>query len=281
MYDCIIIGSGAAGVSAALTLKALKIDFLWLGDKNLSRKIRSAERINNYPGLNSVSGEEMQKAFLAQIADADIEITEGKVNGVYPMGNHFSVMCGQVTYEGKTVIIATGVETIKPVKGEAEYLGRGVSYCAVCDGFLYKDKIIAVYCESAEEIKEVELLAKYASQVYLFCSEKVKVDIPNVKRVGSRIKEMKGDMRIRTVVGEGGEFAVDGVFMLKQSFGADTIVYGLKTEGGSVVTDKSQATSVAGVFAAGDCTGRPFQYAKAVGEGNVCAYSVNAFLKSK
>lgn len=281
MYDCIIIGTGAAGVSAALTLKALKIDFLWLGDKKLSRKIRSAEKIKNYPGLNGVSGEEMQKAFLAQIADEGIEITQAKVNGVYPMGNHFSVMCGQVTYEGKTVIIATGVETIKPVKGEAEYIGRGVSYCAVCDGFLYKDKTIAVYCESNEEIKEVELLAKYASRVYLFCPEKVKVDMPNVKRVGSIIREMKGDMRIRTVVGESGEFAVDGVFMLKQSFGADTIVYGLKTEGGAVITDRMQATSVAGVFAAGDCTGRPYQYAKAVGEGNVCAYSVNAYLKSK
>lgn len=281
MYDCIIIGTGAAGVSAALTLKALKIDFLWLGDKNLSRKIRSAEKIKNYPGLNGVSGEEMQKAFLTQIADEGIEITQAKVNGVYPMGNHFSVMCGQVTYEGKTVIIATGVETIKPVKGEAEHLGRGVSYCAVCDGFLYKDKTIAVYCESNEEIKEVELLAKYASQIYLFCPEKVKVDMPNVKRVGSIIREMKGDMRIRTVVGESGEFAVDGVFMLKQSFGADTIVYGLKTEGGAVITDRMQATSVAGVFAAGDCTGRPYQYAKAVGEGNVCAYSVNAYLKSK
>lgn len=279
MYDCIIIGTGAAGVSAALTLKALKIDFLWLGDKALSRKIRSAEKINNYPGLTSVSGEEMQKAFLAQIADAGIEICEGKVNGVYPMGNCFSVMCGQVTYEGKTVIIATGVETIKPVKGEAEYLGRGVSYCAVCDGFLYKDKTIAVYCESVEEVKEVQLLAKYASQIYLFCPEKVKVEADNVKRVGNVIKEMKGDMRIRSVVGENGEFAVDGVFMLKQAFGADTLVYGLKTEGGVVITDKSQATSVAGVFAAGDCTGRPFQYAKAVGEGNVCAYSVNAYLK--
>ncbi|MGN0812871.1 MAG: NAD(P)/FAD-dependent oxidoreductase [Candidatus Coproplasma sp.] len=280
MYDCIIIGTGAAGISAALTLKALKIDFLWFGDKNLSRKIRSAEIIKNYPGLNAVSGEEMQNAFLTQIADAGIEITQGKVNGVYPMGNSFSVMCGQTAYEAKTVIIATGVEAIKPVKGEAEYLGRGVSYCAVCDGFLYKGKTIAVYCEGEEEVKEVLLLSKYASEIYLFCPEKVKVEEPNVKRVGSIIREMKGDLRIRTVVGEKGEFEVDGVFMLKQAFGADTLVYGLKTDGGAVVTDKSQATSVAGVFAAGDCTGRPFQYAKAVGEGNVCAYSVNAYLKS-
>ncbi|MGN0806302.1 MAG: NAD(P)/FAD-dependent oxidoreductase [Candidatus Coproplasma sp.] len=280
MYDCIVIGTGAAGVSAALTLKALKINFLLIGDKNLSRKIRSAERIKNYPGLNNASGEDMQRAFISQLADAGIEITEGKVNGVYPVGNGFTVLCGQTSYEGKTVILATGVEAVKPVKGELEFLGRGVSYCAVCDGFLYKDKTIAVYCEGEEEVKEVLLLAQYASQIYLFCPEKVKVDAPNVRRVGSNVKEMKGDMRLRSVVSTQGELEVDGVFMLKQSFGGDTLVYGLKTEGGSVVTDKNQATSVAGVFAAGDCTGRPFQYAKAVGEGNVCAYSVNAFLKS-
>ncbi len=280
MYDCIIIGTGAAGVSAALTLKALKVDFLWLGDRQLSRKIRSAEQIKNYPGLSNVSGEDMQKAFLTQLSQADINITEGKVNGVYPTGNGFSVMCGQAVYEGKTVIIATGVEAFKPVKGETEFLGRGVSYCAVCDGFLYKDKTIAVYCESEEEVKEVLLLSKYAAQVKLFCPEKVKVEAPNVKRVGSVIKQIKGDMRVRTVVCSEGEIEVDGVFMLKQSFGADTLVYGLKTEGGEVVVDKNCATSVAGVFAAGDCTGRPYQYAKAVGEGNVCAYSVNAFLKS-
>lgn len=280
MYDCIIIGTGAAGVSAALTLKALKVNFLLLGDKKLSHKIRSAEKIKNYPGLIGVSGEEMSKVFLTQLADAEIEITQGKANGVYPMGDSFSVMCGQVTYEGRTIILATGVETIKPVKGETEFLGRGVSYCAVCDGFLYKDKTIAVYCEGEEEIKEVLLLSQYASKVYLFCPEKVKVDAPNVERVGAVIKQIKGDMRTRAVVGVQGEWAVDGVFMLKQSFGADTLVYGLKTEDGAVVTDKNQGTNLAGVFAAGDCTGRPFQYAKAVGEGNVCAYSVNAYLKS-
>ena len=280
MYDCIIIGTGAAGVSAALTLKALKVNFLLLGDKKLSHKIRSAEKIKNYPGLIGVSGEEMSKVFLTQLADAEIEITQGKANGVYPMGDSFSVMCGQVTYEGRTIILATGVETIKPVKGESEFLGRGVSYCAVCDGFLYKDKTIAVYCEGEEEIKEVLLLSQYASKGDLCCPEKVTVDAPNVERVGAVIQQIKGDMRTRAVVGVQGEWVVDGVFMLKQSFGADTLVYGLKTDGGAVVTDKNQGTNLAGVFAAGDCTGRPFQYAKAVGEGNVCAYSVNAYLKS-
>ncbi len=280
MYDCVIIGSGAAGVSAALTLKALKINFLWLGNPELSIKIRSAEKINNYPGLSNVTGEEMRAAFAAHIKNADISITEGKANGVYPTDGGYSVLCGQTSYEGRTVILATGVETFKPVKGESEYLGRGVSYCAVCDGFLYKGKTIAVYCESVEEVKEVLLLGGYAANVYLFCPETIEVNAPNIKRVGSLIKEIKGDMRVRSVVYGGGELEVDGVFMLKQSFGADTVVYGIKTADGAVVVNRDCETSLPGVFAAGDCTGRPYQYAKAVGEGNVCAYSVNRYLKS-
>ncbi len=279
MVDCIIIGTGAAGVSAALTLKALNKNFIWIGSKNLSPKIRSAEKIANYPGLPKVSGEEMTAAFLKQIEGENIEITEGRVNGVYPAEGGFNVTCGGEIYEAKTVILATGVEAFKPVKGESEFLGKGVSYCAVCDGFLYKDKTIAVVIESAEEAEEVKLLAQYARTVYLFVLKGgAEVDLENVKKMDGRVSEIKGDMRVRSVVYDGTELPVDGVFVLKQAVAADTLVYGLKTEEGRVVVDRDCATNVKGVFAAGDCTGRPFQYAKAAGEGNVCAYSVNNYL---
>lgn len=279
MVDCVIIGTGAAGVSAALTLKALNKNFIWLGNKELSIKIRSAEKIKNFAGLPSVSGAEMQSAFLKQIKAEGIEITEGKVNGVYPVDGGYSVTCGQQVYEGKTVIIATGVEAVKPIKGEVEFLGRGVSYCAVCDGFLYKGKDIAVAIDSDEEESEVRLLAGYARTVRLFrlkkCGEIKGENIINEEGV---ITEIKGDMRARAVTCGGREIAVDGVFMLKQSVGADKIVHGLKADGGHVVVDRNCATNLAGVFAAGDITGRPYQYAKAVGEGNVAAYSVNSYL---
>ena len=281
MVDCIIIGTGAAGVSAALTLKALKKNFIWIGSKNLSPKIRSAEKIANYPGLPQVSGEEMTEAFLKQIEGEEIEITEGRVNGVYPAEGGFNVMCGGDVYESKTVILATGVEAFKPVKGESEFLGKGVSYCAVCDGFLYKDKTIAVVIESGEEADEVKLLAQYARTVYLFVLKGgAEVNLENVKKMDGRVSEIKGDMRVRSVVYGGTELPVDGVFVLKQAVAADTLVYGLKTEEGRVVVDRDCATNVKGVFAAGDCTGRPFQYAKAAGEGNVCAYSVNNYLNA-
>jgi len=280
MYDCIIIGTGAAGISAALTLKALKINCLWLGSKALSLKIRKAEKIANYPGLIEVSGRDMQAVFLRQIEAGGITITEGKATGIYNGESGFTVLCGTQSYEGRAIILATGVEAFKPVKGESEFLGRGVSYCAVCDGFLYKDKTIAVYAESGEEAPDVELLSRYAAKILLFCPKEVKISVPNAERLGAVISEIGGDMRARWISYPGGRAEVDGVFMLKQSFGPETLLHGLKTESGAVCVDREMATSVAGVFAAGDITGRPYQYAKAVGEGNVCAYSVNAFLRA-
>lgn len=281
MVDCIVIGAGAAGVSAALTLKALKINFIWLGNKDLSVKIRSAEKIKNYPGLYGVSGGDLKDAFLSQINGEGIEITEDKVNGVYPSDGGYTVLGGKSSYEAKTVILATGVEALKPVKGEAEFLGRGVSYCAVCDGFLYRGKEIAVVIEGEEEFSEVQLLAQYARAIHLFCIKKL--DLPAIENVmfeEGRLTEIKGDMRVKSVVCGGREIAVDGVFVLKQAIPADNLVHGLKTVGGQVEVARNGATNLAGVFAAGDVTGRPYQYAKAAGEGNVCAYSVNAYLNS-
>ncbi len=281
MVDCIVIGAGAAGVSAALTLKALKINFIWLGNKDLSVKIRSAEKIKNYPGLYGVSGNDLKDAFLSQINGEGIEITEDKVNGVYPSDGGYTVLGGKSSYEAKTVILATGVEVLKPVKGEAEFLGRGVSYCAVCDGFLYRGKEIAVVIEGEEEFSEVQLLAQYARTIHLFCIKKL--DLPAIENVmfeEGRLTEIKGDMRVKSVVCGGREISVDGVFVLKQAIAADNLVHGLKTVGGQVEVARNGATNLAGVFAAGDVTGRPYQYAKAAGEGNVCAYSVNAYLNS-
>lgn len=279
MYDCAIIGTGAAGVSAALTLKALKREFILIGNPDLSSKTRSAERIKNFVGLPSVSGEELAVAFSKQLKGEGIKITEGTVNGIYPAGNYFGIACGSELYEAKTVILATGVESVKPIKGEREFLGRGVSYCAVCDGFLYKDKTIAVICTAKEEEDEIRLLAKYAAEIYLFPLYKDIGELPeNVEMVQDIPQEIIGDTRVKEIVAKNKKYAVDGVFMLKDSVAADALIAGIKTENGIIQVNRACETSVAGVFAAGDCTGRPYQYAKAAGEGNVCAYSVNAYL---
>lgn len=281
MYDCIIIGTGAAGVSAALTLKALNKNFIIIGNSRLSAKIRAAEKIKNYPGMPNVSGDEMGEIFQKQLKDAEISVTEGKVTGVYVTEDCCFVQCGSENYEAKAVILATGVEVIKPVKGETEFLGKGVSYCAVCDGFLYKDKKIAVFLEGGEELADLQLLAQYAATIHLFTHKKdIDFNAPNVVRESGSINEIVGGKRVEGVISGGKKIEVDGVFMLKSAVAADSLVHGLKTDGGSVIVDRQGRTNLNGVFAAGDCTGRPYQYAKAVGEGNVCAYSVNNYLSA-
>ncbi|MGN0814731.1 MAG: NAD(P)/FAD-dependent oxidoreductase [Candidatus Coproplasma sp.] len=279
MYDCIIIGTGAAGVSAALTLRARGVNFLWLGSKNLSNKISSAEKIKNYPGLASVSGRELRDAFSAQIAEEGIDITQARVNGVYATGNSYSVLCGNDVYEGRTVILATGVEAVRPIAGEEQFVGRGVSYCATCDGFLYKGKKIAVVCTSKGMEEEVEYLASVADEVYLVALYKgVEISRGNVTVVKEMPAAIEGRMRAEKLVFKDRELAVDGVFMLKEAVAPSTLVPGLKSENGQVVCDRACATNLDGLFAAGDCTGRPYQYAKAVGEGNVAAHSVVEYL---
>lgn len=282
MYDCIIVGTGAAGVECALTLKALRRNFLWLGKKELSDKITSAEKIANYAGLPRVSGKQMQEAFLRQIEGEGIEITPLTCTGVYAMGEYFIADTPSGTFEGKTVVLATGIESVKPIEGEKEFLGRGVSYCAVCDGALYRDKTVAVVCSNVELDHDIAFLAKYAKKVYLVpLCKGLRTEGENIEVVSGVPLSLTGERRVEKLLFADKELPVDGVFFLKKAVPPSSLVGGLKTEGEYIVADRKGQTNLKGLFAAGDCTGRPYQYAKAVGEGNVCAHSVNEYLWKK
>ncbi len=278
-YDCAIIGTGPAGLSAALTLKALNKRFIWFGDGKLSQKIRKAEKISNYPGLLSVSGAEMAACFERQIRDMNIEITEKTVTGVYQMGQYYSLLCDQEMFEATTVILATGVESVKPIPGELEFLGRGVSYCATCDGMLYKGKTIAVVCTSAEYEHEVTYLSELAEKVYFIPLYRDAMAMgEHVQLLRKMPRAVVGTRTVEALEMDDGPLAVDGVFFLKSAVSPSALVVGLETENGHVIVDRSCTTNLPGCFAAGDCTGRPYQYVKAAGEGNVAAHSVVRYL---
>ena len=184
MYDVAIIGTGPAGISAALTLISLKKNIIWFGSRALSEKIRRAELISNYAGLSNISGEKFASALSNQIADAGLEITEKQVTGVYDMGTHYGVLCNTELFDARTVILASGVEPVKAIEGELKFLGRGVSYCATCDGSLYKDKTIAVVCTSSEHEHEIAYLAEIAKKIYLFPLYKdVKIAANNIETI--------------------------------------------------------------------------------------------------
>jgi thioredoxin reductase (NADPH) len=278
-YDCAIIGTGPAGISAVLTLKSMNKTFIWFGSANLSQKIRKAEMISNYPGLSCISGEEMTRAFLDQIQQMEIELTEKTVTSVLHMGDYYGLLCDQEMFEAKTVILATGVESVKPILGELELLGAGVSYCATCDGMLYRGKKIAVVSTSAEYEHEVTYLANLAEKVYFIpLYRDVTLEGRNIEILRKMPREVLGNARVEMLRFDDMELSLDGVFFLKAAISPSALVMGLETENGHVVVDRQCATNLPGCFAAGDCTGRPYQYVKAAGEGNVAAHSVVRYL---
>ena len=280
LYDAAIIGSGPAGVSAALNLRIHDKRFIWIGKKTLSDKLGRAERVSNYPGLTDVSGAALSEAFLGQVRAMGIEITEAMVNSIMPMGDRYALMAGPDFYEARTLILATGVNQSGGLEGEADYVGRGISYCATCDGGLYRGRTIAVLCGNPCFEHEVRFLAGLAGKLYFFPYYKNPgVAGENVIAPASRPVAVEGDARVTGLrLNTGESLPVDGVFCLRDAIALNTLLPGLATEDGHIVVDRAMATNLPGVFAAGDCTGRPYQYAKAVGEGNVAAHSVIDYL---
>jgi len=288
MLDCIIVGSGLAGISAALTLQSNRKEFLLFGSPSLSEKIEKAEKIHNYPGLSDVSGKEFCSALKAQLDEAKIEIKNEKVAGVYALKEKFSILTQEGnTYESRTIILACGVESIRLIDGETEFLGRGVSYCATCDGFLYKGKTIAVVCTTKRLEHEIGYLADFAEKVYLIPMYKdVEIDRDNVTIIKKMPQKIQGKLRVESLAFAAPpsedipkDLSVNGVFMLRESVAPSVLVGGLETKDGHVVVQRDMSTNLPGCFAAGDCTGRPYQYTKAAGEGNIAAHSVSEYLK--
>jgi len=278
-HDIAIIGTGPAGLSAALTAKARNKDILLLGSDTLSSKVQKAHRIANYLGLPNVSGEEMQRTFLKQVKDAGIAITPEKVTLVYPMGDHFAIQAGGADYEATSVIIATGVVPSKTIPGEEEFLGRGVSYCATCDAALYKGKTAIVVGYDPSEEHEAAFLTEYASKVtYLPMYRDEPTFEASVEVVRARPQEITGTLKADALVTSEGTLKADGIFVLRESVAPARLVAGLEMDGSHVRVDRSLATNVAGCFAAGDVTGTPYQYMKSAGEGNVAALSAVAYV---
>ncbi len=278
-YDIAIIGSGPAGVSASLNAKILQKNFIWFGSRSVSEKVGRAELIKNYPGLPDITGAELGWTLRNHTDAMGIELVEKVVTGIYETGGKFSLLAGGDGYDARTVILCTGVSAAKPAEGEEEFVGRGISYCATCDGFMYRDKKIAVLCTDKRFEHEVEFLCSLAKKAYVMPLYKdYKIDAENAEIIMKSPVRFSGDTRLREVEFRDGKIAVDGAFLLKSSISPATLVHGLETEGGHIAVKRDCSTNIAGIFAAGDCTGRPYQYVKAAGEGNVAVHSAVEYL---
>ncbi len=281
-YDIAVIGTGPAGLSAAITAKIRNKKVLLLGSKELSIKLGKAHEIQNYLGFPAVKGEDLAAAFQNHLKQMGIEITEKRINAVYSMGDYFALQSGEEMMEASAVILATGVVQGKPLPGEEELLGRGVSYCATCDAPLYRGKSVAVVGYSPREEAEAAFLSEVCSEVFYFPTYREETKLPEtVHVVREKVVAIENQNGRRKVLTDGNEYTVDGVFVLREAVSPGQLVPGLPTDGPHVAVNRGMEAGIPGVFACGDLTGTPYQYIKAAGEGNVAALSAVSYLDQK
>lgn len=280
-YDIAIIGSGPAGLSSAIEAKIRNKNIIIFGNKELSHKVSLAPSIENYLGIPNTTGKDIINSFKNHIDELDITITEEKINAVYSMGEYFALMAGDKMYESTTVILATGVEFTRPIKGEVEFLGRGVGYCASCDAPLYRDKTVAVLGYNDEAEEDANFLSEIASKVYYIPMKKTKMHLnKNVEIITDRAIEITGDNLVNKLIFKDYDLDVDGVFVIKDSISPAHLVPSLETEGIHIKNNKNLETNIKGLFVAGDCAGKPYKFMKSAGEGQIASFMAISYLDS-
>jgi thioredoxin reductase (NADPH) len=278
-YDIAIIGSGPAGLSAALNAKIRNKKFIIFGYKNLTNKLVKAPKVNNYLGFYGMTGEDIKERFQEHLNSMDIEITEERINSIYAMGEYFALMANDKTYESKSVILATGIEYTRPINGEEKYLGKGVGYCATCDAPLYKGKVVTIIGHNKEAEEEANYVSELAGKVYYIPMYKENYNLrDNIEIIEDKPEEIVGEMKVNKLILKNTEIATDAVFVLKDSISPGQLVPGLKIEDNHIAVDRLMKTNIPGCFAAGDCVGKPYQYIKSAGEGNIATLSAVQYL---
>lgn len=284
-YDIAIIGTGPAGISAAITAKLRNKNIILFGNKDLSDKINKAHSIKNYTGLPNVTGEELATALKNHLNDLDIEITEKRVNAVYSMGEYFALQVGKEMIESKSLIIATGVTASKTLKNEDEFLGRGVSYCATCDAHFCKDKDVAVIAYTKEAEEDALFLSEVCSSIKYFplydISNEIFDKYGNIQIIKDKPIGFAGNMKAERIICENSSYDAFSTFVVRNNISADKLVPGLKTDGTHIIVDLQMETNIKGLFACGDIAGKPYQYIKSAGQGNIAAMSAVAYLANK
>lgn len=276
-YDIIVLGSGPAGLSAAVTARGRNKSVLVIGNRWQDSPLARAERVDNYLGMPGMTGMEMLEAFQRHAQEMGAEMVTGKVLSIMEWeGFHLTV--GSQLYQGSALILAPGVVRQAKFPGEETYLGRGVSYCATCDGMLYRNKPVAVVGRSKDAPHEAAYLKSIGCQVVYVAPKRpdqLEEDIPFLQAAKLAVK---GEQTVTALEADGADIPVNGVFILREAVAPGDLIPGLILEKGAIQVDRSMATSVPGVFAAGDATGAPLQVSKAVGEGLIAALSACEYL---
>ena len=283
IFDVAVIGGGPAGLSAVLTGRNRNKKIVFFEHLDFSQKLQKAHAIDNYLGLPNIAGKELMEQFVSHVLSHDPVLVKEKVTNVFLTAPTFTLVTGQTTYEAKTVIVATGVMATALFRGEKELLGRGVSYCATCDGMFYRGKDVTVisYTQSGEH--EANFLAEICQSVTYLPQYRGDYDdlSPGIIVTQDRPQAILGEKQVSELATSGENIKTSGVFIIRQSDPVENIIPELELDGAVIKVDRQQATNIAGIFAAGDCTGRPWQIAKATGEGLVAVLSAISYLDER
>ncbi|MDY3973755.1 MAG: NAD(P)/FAD-dependent oxidoreductase [Veillonella caviae] len=279
VYDIAIVGGGPAGLSAAVTARVRGKSVVLFESGGFSDKLRKAERIDNYLGFHTISGTDLMDTLVAQALTYEPTIVNERVQSIF-QGEPFTILTEEGVYTAHSVILATGVSMNGTIPGEKQLLGRGVSYCASCDGQFFKEKEIAIYINTEHGLDDVKLLASLAATVALYVDPSLSLDIfkesnlpGSVQLYHERILGINGDGRVEAVRSRNEERAVDGIFILRDSNPPDNMIDGLEVSNNAIEVNRFMETNFAGLFAAGDVAGAPLQVTKAVGDGQMAAFS--------
>ncbi|MBR0427318.1 MAG: NAD(P)/FAD-dependent oxidoreductase [Clostridia bacterium] len=283
MYDVTIIGAGPAGISAALYAKRanLNVLVLYFGESNLEQ----ASKIDNYYGfVDGISGKDLFKDGIKQAENLGVEVKKLEVLGIEPTSETFKVKTENEIFETKTVIIATGNRKVKPnIKGIKEFEGKGISYCAICDAFFYRNKNVAIIGNGKFAVNEATELSHVANKVTILTNglEKPECEFEVNTKI---ISAIKGE-NIATEVEfeDGSKMPIDGVFVALGEAGASDFAktLGIMQEGDNINTNEKMETNVPGIYACGNITGGLLQVCKAVYEGAEAGLAATNFVRTE
>ncbi|MFW9946343.1 MAG: NAD(P)/FAD-dependent oxidoreductase [Candidatus Odinarchaeota archaeon] len=295
IHDLIVLGGGPTAIGCAIYAARFAMNVLIIG-KTFGGLIATTHLVENYPGIVSTSGQGLMEMFKDHMNSLNIPYISDEIRSIEKFENHFVLHSFFQKFKAYTVCMATGSERRKlGIPGEKEFAGRGVSYCATCDGPFYKDKTVCVIGGSDSAAKEALFLAQNVKKVYLiYRGEEIRAEPINKRRVyendkieiiyNTNVVQIKGDSTVKSIIFDSGkEFNIDGVFIEIGSLPNSDLAKKLGVEAnkkGEIKINRKSETNIPGIFAAGDVADAPFKQAiTGVSEGVIAAYSAFDYLK--
>lgn len=284
IYDSIIIGKGPAGITSAIYIKRAGLNPLVIGKD--AGSLEKADKIDNYYGFeNEITGKEIFLKGLKQAENLNIDIIADEVIDIQ-FNDKFIIKTRNAQYETKTVVLATGSNRKTPkIKGVKEFEGRGVSYCAVCDAFFYRNKKVAVLGEGDYALNEVDHLKPVVKSIVLLTNGKKPLQSRSVSDIEINqipIQEINGDEKVENItLSDQTKIDLDGIFIAMGVASSSDLARKLGAildEKNNIVIDENGMTNIPGLFAAGDCTGGILQISKAIYEGTKAGLAIKKYL---